>query len=237
MKKAIGILLALLLCLASMGAWAEGTDLKVTGTGVISVLADQVSVTLGVTVTNENVKTAQETVNAEINAIYDALIAAGVEKKNIGTDRISIYAEYSDSSILRSGGELTGYTASNTITIQSKDIDQVGTYIDLAFEAGANTLESIDFSSSDTEQATLDALKLAVENARGKADTIAEALGMRVGSVVQVTENGRYGYSAYGSGAKVMNSRLESADTATVLHAATLQVQAQVEIEFELIGK
>lgn len=234
MKKTIAILLALLLCLASAGAWAEETDLKVTGTGVISVLADQVSVTLGVTETNEDVKTAQETVNAKINAIYDALIAAGVEKKNIGTDQISIYAEYDYSSDVR---VLTGYTASNTITIQSRDIDQVGAYIDLAFEAGANTLESIDFSSSDTEQAKLDALKLAVENARGKADTIAEALGMQVGSIVQVTENGSYGYSAYASGAKMMNSRLESADAATVLHAATLQVQAQVEIEFELVGK
>lgn len=232
MKKTIAILLALLLCLTSAGAWAEETDLKVTGTGIISVLADQVSVTLGATETNEDVKTAQETVNAKINAIYEALIAAGVEKKNIGTDRISINVEYS-----RYGGKVTGYTASNTITVQSRDIDQVGAYIDLAFEAGANTLESIDFSSSDTEQAKLDALKLAVENARGKADAIASALGMQVDNVVQVTEIGSYSYGAYASGAKMMNSRLEPADEDTVLHAATLQVQAQVEIEFELIGK
>ena len=74
MKKTIAILLALLLCLTSAGAWAEETDLKVTGTGIISVLADQVSVTLGATETNEDVKTAQETVNAKINAIYEALI-------------------------------------------------------------------------------------------------------------------------------------------------------------------
>ena len=232
MKKTIAILLALLLCLTSAGAWAEETDLKVTGTGIISVLADQVSVTLGATETNEDVKTAQETVNAKINAIYEALIAAGVEKKNIGTDRISINVDYS-----RYGDKVTGYTASNTITVQSRDIDQVGAYIDLAFEAGANTLESIDFSSSDTEQAKLDALKLAVENARGKADAIASALGMQVDNVVQVTEIGSYSYGAYASGAKMMNSRLEPADADTVLHAATLQVQAQVEIEFELIGK
>lgn len=232
MKKTIAILLALLLCLTSAGAWAEETDLKVTGTGIISVLADQVSVTLGATETNEDVKTAQETVNAKINAIYEALIAAGVEKKNIGTDRISINVEYS-----RYGDKVTGYTASNTITVQSRDNDQVGAYIDLAFEAGANTLESIDFSSSDTEQAKLDALKLAVENARGKADAIASALGMQVDNVVQVTEIGSYSYGAYASGAKMMNSRLEPADADTVLHAATLQVQAQVEIEFELIGK
>ena len=232
MKKTIAILLALLLCLTSAGAWAEETDLKVTGTGIISVLADQVSVTLGATETNEDVKTAQETVNAKINAIYEALIAAGVEKKNIGTDRISINVEYS-----RYGDKVTGYTASNTITVQSRDNDQVGAYIDLAFEAGANTLESIDFSSSDTEQAKLDALKLVVENARGKADAIASALGMQVDNVVQVTEIGSYSYGAYASGAKMMNSRLEPADADTVLHAATLQVQAQVEIEFELIGK
>ena len=95
MKKTIAILLALLLCLTSAGAWAEETDLKVTGTGIISVLADQVSVTLGATETNEDVKTAQETVNAKINAIFEALIAAGGEKKYIGTDRSSINVEYS----------------------------------------------------------------------------------------------------------------------------------------------
>lgn len=237
MKKLIAAMLALIVCAVGMSALAEETKLSVSGTGVVSVLADQVSVTLGVTETNAEVKAAQEAVNAKINAIYDALIAAGVEKKDIGTNRISIRAEYSDSSILRSGGELTGYTASNTITVQSRDIDQVGAYIDLAFEAGANTLESIDFSSSDTEQAKLDALKLAVENARGKADAIASALGMQVDNVVQVTEIGSYSYGAYASGAKMMNSRLEPADADTVLHAATLQVQAQVEIEFELIGK
>ena len=237
MKKLIAAMLALIVCAFGMSALAEGTKLSVSGTGVVSVLADQVSVTLGVTETNAEVKAAQEAVNAKINAIYDALIAAGVEKKDIGTDRISIYAEYSDSSILRSGGELTGYTASNTITIQSKDLDQVGTYIDLAFEAGANTLNSIDFSSSDTEEAKREALKLAVENARDKANTIAEALNMQVSRVVQVTENGTYSYGSYASGAKFMNSRADSAETATILHAATLQVQAQIEIEFEMTGK
>ena len=237
MKKLIATMLALIVCAFGMSALAEGTKLSVSGTGVVSVLADQVSVTLGVTETNAEVKAAQEAVNAKINAIYDALIAAGVEKKDIGTDRISISAEYSDSSILRSGGELTGYTASNTITIQSKDLDQVGAYIDLAFEAGANTLDSIDFSSSDTEEAKREALKLAVENARDKANTIAEALNMQVSRVVQVTENGTYSYGSYASGAKFMNSRADSAETATILHAATLQVQAQIEIEFEMTGK
>lgn len=120
MKKLIAAMLALIVCAVGMNALAEETKLSVSGTGVVSVLADQVSVTLGVTETNAEVKAAQEAVNAKINAIYDALIAAGVEKKDIGTDRISIRAEYSDSSILRSGGELTGYTASNTITINRR---------------------------------------------------------------------------------------------------------------------
>lgn len=237
MKKLIAALLALVICAFGMSALAEETELSVSGTGVVSVLADQVSVTLGVTETNKEVKAAQESVNAKINAIYDALIAAGVEEKNIGTSQISISAEYSDSSILRSGMELTGYTASNTITIQSKELDKVGAYIDLAFEAGANTLDSIDFSSSDTESAKLEALKLAVQNARDKADAIADALNMKIGKVVQVNENGAYAYNAYASGAKVMNSRADTAETATILHAATIQVQAQVEIEFEMTGK
>ena len=60
---------------------------------------------------------------------------------------------------------------------------------------------------------------------------------MQVSRVVQVTENGTYSYGSYASGAKFMNARADSVETATILHAATLQVQAQIEIEFEMAGK
>ena len=235
MKKCALVLALLLIFASCTAAFAESTKLTVNGTGVVSVLADQVSVTLGVTETNEDVKLAQESVNGKINAICEALIAAGVEEKNIGTSRISIDAEYSDS-LISSSAKITGYTVSNTVTLQSKDIDSVGGYIDVAFAAGANTLDSIEFSSSNTETAKLEALKLAVQNASEKANTMAEAMNMTISGVVQVSESDSYSYNSYG--AKTSNYRLaESADSATVVRAATLEIQAQVEIEYEMTAK
>ncbi len=233
MKRILTVLL-LLIVFGCGFAMAENTILNISGTGVVRVLADQVVVTLGVTETNEDVKVAQDTVNEKINAICDALLAAGVEEKNIGTNQISIYAQYSDS-YLSGSSKLTGYTASNTITIQSTDLDQVGNYIDIAFEAGANTLDSVDFSASNTEQAKQEALRLAIQNAKTKADTIADALNMEVANVVQVDESQSYSYG--NSGASVFNMREKSTDSATVVRAATLDVQASVDIQFELAEK
>lgn len=230
MKRIILLLLAAMLLFTS-GALAETATLKVQGSGVVSMTADVARVVLGVRESVSDVRLAQSTVNEKINAIYDALIAAGVEGKDIATESIHIYANYD-----YSGEEerLTGYTASNSISIVTSEIDKMGEYIDIAFEAGANSLDSVDFSAQDSTEAQKEALKLAVENAYEKADVIAEAAGMDIISVISFDESGARSY--VDSSAKYSNARMEAAagDSSTMVQASTLQVQASVLVEFEL---
>ena len=211
-------------------ALADETKLTVTGNGSVTVTADCVTITLGVEETAKEVSEAQNSVNTRINAIYDALLAAGLESKEIGTDRLSINAEYDYSSI-RGTQKLTGYTARNTLKIQTDKLDQAGAYIDAAFDAGANTLDYIRFSARNTEEA----LRLAVQQARAKAETLADASGLKIASVVSIEEETN-AYGGYGSGAIYTNARMDmpAAEASTMVQASSLEVVATVTMEFAL---
>lgn len=233
MKRFFAALLMAVMLLAG-SALAENTALTVRGTGVVAVTADVARVVLGVRETADDVRVAQETVNGKINAIYNALIKAGIESKDIGTESLYIYANY-DYSSLRGEEKLTGYTATNTISISTTQIDRMGEYIDIAFENGANTLDAVDFSSRDNEDAQKEALQLAVQNAYEKAEIIAEAAGMQIVSVKSFDETAESYYSS-ATGAKFSNARAEgaAADVATMVQASSLQITASVVVEFEL---
>lgn len=234
MKRFWAILLTMMMILtaSAMAEEAAGSaaTLKVRGTGVVSVTADQVRVVLGVRETSSDVLEVQSTVNQKINAIYDALIEAGVENKDIATESLYIYANYDYTGETE---RLTGYTATNTISITTTDISKMGEYIDISFQAGANTLDTVDFSSRNNAEARKEALQLAVQNAYEKAETIAEAAGMRIVQVKTFDETADNYYTD--SGALYSNARVEgAADGATMIQASNLQVQATVVVEFEL---
>lgn len=232
MKKLFSVMLAIAMMFAFAAA-AESAMLSVRGTGVVSITADQVSAVIGVQESSADVLEAQSTVNAKINAICDALLAAGLEQKNLATESMYIYANYDYSNGVE---KIVGYTASSSVSILSGDIEKIGEYIDIGFANGANTLNSVNFSSRNSEQAQQEALSLAVQNAFEKAAVIAKAAGMELGSVNAITESQEYYYDG-GMGAKFSNARVEgtAADTSTSVQASSLTVSATVLVEFEMI--
>lgn len=231
MRRILSFLLAAMLLLSCAALAEDTTTLTVRGTGVVSVTADVACVVLGVREMAADVREAQATVNEKINAIYDALIEAGVEPKDIGTESIYIYASYD-----YSNGEerLVGYNASNNISVTTQQIDRMGEFIDVAFAAGANSLDSVNFSSLDNADAQKEALELAVQGAFEKAEVIAAAAGMKILRVKSFDETqDRY---TVDTGAKYSNVRTEGAalDRSTMVQASSLQIEASVLVEFEL---
>ena len=114
-------------------------------------------------------------------------------------------------------------------------MDMVGTIIDIAFEAGANTLNDIVFSASDTEEASAQALTAAVKDARSKAEIMAAAAGLKITGIESITESYSYsgdsGLNAFYKNAPADAAQAEGAST--LVQAAKLQVSASVSIVFE----
>ena len=233
MKKMFAMLLCLaILALGTGAALAEGTTLSVTGSGTVLVESDLAIVTVGVQETSKDVLEAQSTVNEKIAAIKQALLDAGVEESEINTDSINIYAnyDYSDNTEV-----IVGYTARNSLSVRTTDMDNVGSLIDAAFAAGANTLDNVQFTVQDDTQAREQALTMAVEDARRKADVLASAAGLQVASIERISEGGVSVYDSMRNyAADTVMAAEESGGAGTLVQAALVSVDATVSMEFEL---
>ena len=233
MKKMFAMLLCLaVLALGTGAALADGTTLSVTGNGTVLVESDLAIVTVGVQETSKDVLEAQSTVNEKIAAIKQALLDAGVEESEINTDSINIYAnyDYSDNTEV-----IVGYTARNSLSVRTTDMDNVGSLIDAAFVAGANTLDNVQFTVQDDTQAREQALTMAVEDARRKADVLASAAGLQVASIERISEGGVSVYDSMRNyAADTVMAAEESGGAGTLVQAALVSVDATVSMEFEL---
>ena len=233
MKKLIAIFVALVMVLFSVAALAE-TKITVNGTGEVRVSADTAIISLGVNARDKDVLKAQQRVNETIAAIRTALIEQGVKEENINTDFINIYPLYDYSN---DHEQLAAYNASSTLAIKVTDMESVGTLIDVCFAAGANTLNGISFSASDTEEAKTEAMKKAVTDAKKKAEILAEASGLKIIGIEIISEGGVYSYqnnvgNVYAKGVDDIVEEAE-ADAGTVVQSAKLIVSASVSITFE----
>jgi uncharacterized protein len=164
--------------------------LSVTGSANAQVKTDKVLLTLGVQTTNKTANTALVSNSATMNNILNALKAAGVKENETGTSSFTISPNYnySQSSKIGNIGKLTGFTVSNSIQIQSTNIRNISKWIDTAIAAGANSVNSVDFTLSNKrlDEIKNSLIKQAIDNARAKADIAASALGLKVVGVKSV---------------------------------------------------
>ena len=229
MRKILALLAAAVLLAACSSAAAE-TRIAVNGTGETRISADTAVISLGVSARDRDVLKAQQTVNENIAGIRQALLSNGVAEENINTDYMSIYAIYDYNEDVE---KVQAYNASTTLAVKVTDMDSVGKLIDEAFAAGANTLNGISFSASDTDEARDESLKAAVGEARAKAEVLAEASGLKITGIETISEGNVYSYD--NSVSNFSAKRMEgTADTGygTVVQAAKLIVSVTVSITF-----
>ncbi len=229
MKKVLTFILSVVLMLTAASALAE-TRITVSGSGTTLVNADYAMVTLGVVHMEKDVLKAQEKVNSAINAIRAALIESGVAKEDINTDQVRINARYDYSGSIE---KIVGYSASSYLVIRTNDMENVGSVIDVAFEAGANTLDGIEFFAENTDPAREESLIFAVTDASKKAQIIAKAAGLTITGIESISEG--YSYTSESPRNAVFKNAVMEDSAAfgqTVVQSAKLSVQASVTIVF-----
>jgi len=227
MRKLTAVLLALLLTACGALALAE-TRITVTGSGETLVPADTAVVSLGVSVRDKDALQAQAKANEKIAAIREALTGEGFPAEDINTGYVNLYAVYDYSGDVE---EISAYNATSTLAVKVSDPALAGKAIDLAFGAGANTLDGITFSVSDDSEARDLALKAACADAKAKAEILAEACGMKITGIEEIREGGTVTYdrgansfAAKGAGAEMGSS--------TFVQAAKIGVSADVTVTF-----
>src|SRR5262245_1343356 len=139
--------------------------ISVTGEAQVSVAPDLAQVDGGVTTEAKTAREASDANNKAMAAILAALKAAGIAEADIQTSRLSLFPQSSPSKLINSPVQITGYRASNRVTIRVRDVTKVAATIDALVAAGANEIGGINFMVSQESKLLDDARVKAIEDA------------------------------------------------------------------------
>jgi len=160
--------------------------ISVTGEATVSVAPDQAQIDGGVTSDAKTARETSEANNAAMGKLLLALKGAGIEEKDTQTSRLSLQPQYAPN---RTGtSPITGYRASNRVTIRLRDVTKVANVIDVLVGAGANDIGGINFTVSQPSKHLDEAREKAVADARRKAEIFAKAAGVTLGEPISISE-------------------------------------------------
>jgi uncharacterized protein YggE len=177
---------------AQVGGRREERTISVQGIGRVLARPDQVQIQLGATTQAKTAKEAQAE-NADVmRRVIASLKGAGVPEDRIETAFFSINRIFEPTFEGRVAGDREGETAifqaSNFTKITLDAIDQVGRLIDTAIDAGANEVNFVTFTLKDDTLLRLQAMRMAIEDAKRKAGELSKAIGARLGTILSVHE-------------------------------------------------
>ena len=159
--------------------------ITVTGGATVSSAPDEASIRLGVSTEADAAEAALQENSKRAAAVTRSVRADGVEEKDIQTTDVDLDKRYEDRGTPR---ERVFFRARNEITVTTSDLERVGEIVADAVAAGANDLGGVDFSLSDAGDAKRDAMGVAIESARAKAQALAAAAGANLGPVIRIDE-------------------------------------------------
>ena len=161
--------------------------LSVTGTGTANLTPDIAYVNIGVHTESQIADEAVAANNDQTQQVIQALTDSGIDAKDIRTSSFSIYPmdKYDPAS-----GQPTGqktYAVDNTVYVTVRDLEQLGELLDTAIQAGANTVNSVQFDVADKDKALAPARDAAVKDANTKAQELATSAGVQLGELISVS--------------------------------------------------
>lgn len=199
--------------------------LKVEGKGSVKISPDIATISIGVSTQDMSLETAQRE-NARITQqVINSIKQLGIPARDIQTQAYTITPEYD---YVDGKQVFRGYRVLNSLKVIVREVQRVGLVIDTAVRNGANVVDNISFSSSDTARLYEQALKLAIEDAQGKARAITEKLNVRLNTipieiVEQITPESRpfFGVAA-----------MKAAEASTPIEAGEIEIIARIEATF-----
>ncbi len=225
-------LMMMMICATTFAEELKVPIISVSGEGVVEVAPDRATVTLGVVTREKNPAAVQSSNARAAQSVINSIVALGVERRNITTGNYNFSPTYRHHNDGRT--ELDGYEAVNSVTVIVDDLSIVGKIIDAALKNGANRVDDLSFGLRNKAAYQDEALRLAILDAKRKAEVAARALGKNILGVWSVSINS----ASVIAPRNYKMSRAMTEDAAvgleTPVEGGTLNCSASVHVEFEI---
>ncbi|MBR4153289.1 MAG: SIMPL domain-containing protein [Selenomonadaceae bacterium] len=226
------LLIVMIFCATTFAEEVHPPIISVSGEGIVEASPDRATISVGVVTRDKNPSAVQAANAKAASSVINSIVALGIERKNISTGNYNFSPTYRHSDNGRS--EIDGYEATNSVTIVVDDLNLVGKIIDTALSKGANRVDSLQFGLRNKNSYQDEALRLAILDAKHKAEIAAAALGKSIVGVYSVSIN----HSSIDAPRNYKMARNMAADEAvgieTPIESGTLHCSANVHVEFEI---
>lgn len=205
--------------------------IDVTGTTTLTVDPDKAEILLGVeTQAVTAIESQQQNANI-MQKVKNALRAAGVQDKDIETSQysVNVIRDYTE----KGQQKIIGYKTVNIIKISTTKLSSAGALIDAAIDAGADRVDSVQFTLTKSKEAEIrkEAILKASQNARERADAIANGLDIKLTKVKRASE----GYVSIMPYYKSFDTlaAAEVRESTTSISPGMIEISASVNVGYE----
>lgn len=229
---AIG-LAAAALAVPAMASAAEPVQprIVVTGEGEASIAPDMALLSLTVMREAASAREALDANNAAMTSVTDAIKLFGIADRDLQTAGLQIMPryDYTNKPDGTQEAKLVAYQVTNTLSVRVRDLVKTGEILDKAVSLGVNQGGNITFANDDPSSIITEARKKAVAEATAKANTLADAAGVKLGRVVEISDQS---YAAQPM--PIEAKAFDRVAAAVPIQAGENSYRVQVNMTFEL---
>lgn len=205
-------------------------EVTVSASGVVRLVPDKASVSFSVTTQEASADLAQSKNSEAVDQVIAVLTGRGIEEKSIRTTNYSLYPQYDYSDGV---SHIVGCNVCTSLLIQDQDIESIGRLLTDCVAAGVNNVDQVSFLCSGYDEAYRDALTMAVENARVKAEVLAKAAGKTLGEAVSVTESWQDSSARYDRSAILQYAAMDAV-AAPAFMPGESEISANVTVTYRM---
>ena len=227
MKKALFIMIILCSTLSQAQELKPVPQISVSGEGKIKVIPDQVFISIAVETKGTNATDVKRQNDASIEKVIEFITKFKVLKGDFQTKNVSLNPQYDYEKKRRN------YNATQTIEILLKNSTQYDAFMDGVVDAGINRIDLVEFKSSKLQEYQSQARKLAMKEAKSKAEDYVSVLNQKVGKALTITDNSQSYFPQPRYGLKTMAMDNEQAPKET-LAIGEITITATVTVSFLL---
>jgi len=181
------LILVLLVSACAPASNQNARTLSVSGSGDALLSPDIAYIYIGVHTENTTAAEAVTENTSQTEALMQAIRDFGIDEKDIRTTNFSIYPmdRFDPASGLPSGEKT--YAVDNTVYVTVRELATLGDLLDTAVQAGANTINSVQFDVAEKDEALKQARADAVKDAEAQAQSLAQAAGLSLGEIQSIS--------------------------------------------------
>ena len=228
MKKALFIV-SILFITMSYGQEVKPTpQINVSGEGKVKVIPDEATIAVTVETKGNNAKDVKKQNDVKIEAVLKFIKKMNLAPADFKTQRVALNPQYDFEK------KKSSYNATQTIEILLRDLSKYDELMDGLVSEGINRIDNVTFQSSKMAQYESEARKLAIKDAKMKAEDYVSVLGQKVGAAFTITDNSQtYNPRPMYAAMKSMESSDMSAPRET-LAVGEINITANVNVTFIL---